>query len=196
MMGLGGTEIEEDVLSDACKVCYCAAPCPERRTWLKSVLSVLMALPFADVALAQGRGPAKARPQAGDQFVFAGGERQDKRVTPADVQVGASPVLAYPIDPQTQVIRNGSRLNQIVFVRVDPAQIAERTRSFQRMALWATRRFVRTEGVRSSGGKWRPVCSNARATILSSTPEMAHGCCSDRPSGGLPLYRSRLSMVS
>ncbi len=97
---------------------------------MKSVLGVLMALPFADVALAQGRGPAKARPQAGDQFVFAGGERQDKRVTPADVQVGASPVLAYTIDPQTQVIRNGSRLNQIVFVRVDPAQIAERTRSF------------------------------------------------------------------
>lgn len=115
-------------MSDACKVCCCAAPCLERRTWFKAALGFLMALPFADVAIAQGRGPAKARPQAGDQFVFAGGERQDEQVAPADVQVGASPVLAYPIDPQTQVIRNGSRLNQIVFVRVDPEQITDKTR--------------------------------------------------------------------
>ncbi len=94
----------------------------------KTVLGLLMALPFADAAIAQGRSPAKARPRAGDQLVFSLGERQNERVTPADVQMGATPVLTYPIDPQTEVIRNGSRINQVVLVRVDPEQIADKTR--------------------------------------------------------------------
>ncbi len=117
-------------MSDECKACSCATPCLERRTLFKTVLGLMMALPFADVVAAQGRPPAKARPQAGDRFVFASGERQDELIAPVDVQVGASPVLAYPIDPQTQFIRNGTRLNQVVLVRVDPEQITERTRSF------------------------------------------------------------------
>ncbi|WP_179136918.1 QcrA and Rieske domain-containing protein [Candidatus Entotheonella palauensis] len=117
-------------MSDECKACRCAAPRLERRTLFKTVLGGLMALPFADAAIAQGRSPAKARPRKGDRFVFALGERQDELVAPADVQPGATPVLTYPIDPQTQVIRNGSRINQVVLVRVDPEQIADNTRRY------------------------------------------------------------------
>lgn len=87
-----------------------------------------MALPFADAIIAQGPNPAKARPHVGDQFVFAVGDRQDELITPAELMAGGPPVLAYPMDPQAKVIRNGSRLNQIVLVRLDPHELAEGTR--------------------------------------------------------------------
>lgn len=92
------------------------------------ILGLMMTLPFADAAIAQGPNPAKARPQADDQFVFASGERQDELITPAELAAGGPPILTYPMEPKAKVIRNGSRLNQVVLVRLDPNELAEGTR--------------------------------------------------------------------
>lgn len=120
----------ERIVSDECRACCGAAPCRERRTLFKAILGLVIALPFANVAIAQGANPAKARPREGDQFVFASGDRQEELITPAELMAGGPPILVYPMEPQAKVIRNGSRLNQVVLVRLDPDELAEDTRSY------------------------------------------------------------------
>ena len=106
---------------------------------------LLLALPFAQIAGAQDGG-AKARPRAGDQFVFAAGERQDQVIAPADLAPDAAPLLAYPIDPQTQVIRKGSRLNQIVLVRLAPEHLTDSTRRYAAEGIVAYSAFCTHRG--------------------------------------------------
>jgi rieske iron-sulfur protein len=69
------------------------------------------------------------RPQAGDRFVFAGGERIGRVITPGDLLAGMPPVTVYPIDPASRVVRDGSRLNQILLVRLAPLELDEDTRA-------------------------------------------------------------------
>ena len=67
---------------------------------------------------ADGDDPRKMRAQPGDQLVFKTGERQDETISMADVAYGAKPLVAYPYDPVDGVLRRGSRLNQILVVRL------------------------------------------------------------------------------
>jgi rieske iron-sulfur protein len=69
------------------------------------------------------------RPQVGDRFVFAGFERIGHVVTPGDVPAGKPPLLVYPIDPSSRVVRDGSRLNQILLVRLAVEDLDEDTRA-------------------------------------------------------------------
>jgi rieske iron-sulfur protein len=89
-----------------------------RRWVLKLALCAGLALP-AGPLLAQP-DPRRQRPQPDDRFVFAGGERKGQLVTLADLRVGGPLVTTYPIDPQTKVVRDDSRLNQVLLVRLDP----------------------------------------------------------------------------
>src|SRR6266568_4954847 len=79
-----------------------------RRVLLMTALGMGLGLPFArmgtvDVAIAQANDPKVARPQAGDRFVFASGEKTGKMITPEDLRLGEPPVTAYPMDPGTGV---------------------------------------------------------------------------------------------
>jgi Rieske Fe-S protein len=69
------------------------------------------------------------RPQVGDLFVFSLGDRQGQVITPQDIPVGGPPVIAYPMDPSTQTVRDGSRLNRVLLVRLTPAEFTEPTRA-------------------------------------------------------------------
>jgi len=60
--------------------------------------------------------------------VFASGERIGQVITPGDLRAGEPPLMAYPIDPRG-VVRNGSRLNQILLVRLAPDELDEDTRA-------------------------------------------------------------------
>ncbi|HKV00202.1 MAG TPA: Rieske (2Fe-2S) protein [Vineibacter sp.] len=83
-----------------------------------------LALPASAVAA----DPKMARPQEGDVFVFATGDKARSVIGDADLPVGSPPVLAWPMDPQTKTIRDGSRLNQVLLVRLDTAGFDETTR--------------------------------------------------------------------
>jgi Rieske Fe-S protein len=96
---------------------------------LKLALGAGLTLPATRRALAQTADPRRARPQPGDRFVFAAGERKRELITLADLPAGGAPVTAYPIEPQSQVVRDDSRLNQILLVRFDPGALNSDTRA-------------------------------------------------------------------
>jgi Rieske Fe-S protein len=66
-------------------------------------------------------GDPAAAPQENDRLVFAFGARMGEPIAPEDLGIGAKQVFAYPQDGSTGLIKNGSRLNQVVLVRLDPA---------------------------------------------------------------------------
>ena len=61
--------------------------------------------------------------------MFAGGERSGQVITPGDLLVGKPPLLVYPIDPRSRIVRDGSRLNQILLVQLAPDELDEDTRA-------------------------------------------------------------------
>jgi Rieske Fe-S protein len=60
--------------------------------------------------------------------VFAYGDRAGRIIVPEDLAVGGPQQLAFPMDPATGVVRDGSMLNQVALVRLDPSQLTEETR--------------------------------------------------------------------
>jgi rieske iron-sulfur protein len=69
------------------------------------------------------------RPQEADVLVLSEGEHAGKIIDPQDLKLGGPPVRAWPKDPKTSVIRNGSRLNEVLVVRLDPAELDDETRA-------------------------------------------------------------------
>jgi rieske iron-sulfur protein len=89
-----------------------------RRALLRAALGTGVFICAPRHAAAQPGDPKTQRPQAGDRFVFAGGERIGEVVTAGDLLAGAPPIMVYPMDPSSRVVRDGSRLNQILLVRL------------------------------------------------------------------------------
>lgn len=99
-----------------------------RRAALKMAVGIAVGLTVGRRALADEVDPKNLRPQVGDQFVFADGDKQGLVVAPADLAPGGPRVMAFPMDPKTSVVRDGSRLNKVVLVHLDPGQLAFDTR--------------------------------------------------------------------
>jgi Rieske Fe-S protein len=106
-----------------------------RRAMLRGALAVGLGLPLVEwcprrvpEAAAQTADPRSQRPQSGDRFAFRDGARAGKIITAGDLPVGGPPVTAYPMDASNGLVRDGSRLNQILLVRFGPADLAEGTR--------------------------------------------------------------------
>jgi rieske iron-sulfur protein len=100
-----------------------------RRQFLQAALAAGVSLPFARAALAEEEKPgADERPQPGDLFVYAEGDDEGKTVNPAAIPLDGAPVQAWPMDPATKVVRDGSRLNQVLLLRLDSASLDEDTR--------------------------------------------------------------------
>ena len=68
--------------------------------------------------------PADERPKEGDHLVATNAASPDG-LSPNDI---SAPVIAWPVDPEARIIRNGSRLNKVLLVRLDPATLAGATR--------------------------------------------------------------------
>lgn len=103
---------------------------PARREFLRAALAASMGLPLAGPSLAEEEKPgADEHPQPGDAFAFAEGDRAGQPVGLADIPLGGPPIQAWPLDPKSKVVRDGSRLNQVLLLRLDPASLDEDTRS-------------------------------------------------------------------
>jgi len=99
-----------------------------RRTLLKGCCAFALAAPTL-AARGDETDEASAPPQAGDALVFAFGKRAGQIITPADLTLGVKQVLAFPMNPTTQRVRDGTRLNQLAVVRLDPAYLTDETRA-------------------------------------------------------------------
>lgn len=101
----------------------------KRRSVLQGAvgLSVALAIP----CIVEANKPAnKMRPQAGDILAHRFGEMKGQPLLPKQVPTGAELSQAAALDPESGILRDGSRLNGINVVRVEPAFIDEQTTAF------------------------------------------------------------------
>jgi Rieske Fe-S protein len=97
--------------------CDCCGADAGRRQTLRVV---------AGAVLVAGMGvpPASAEegPRKGDLLVLADDEAH-KPLTAADVKAGEKPLIAWPFDPAAKAVRDSTRLNRVLLVRVDPSKL-------------------------------------------------------------------------
>ena len=94
--------------------------CPTGTAGRRALLAAGIGL-AARAAAAQS-DPANERPKEGDLLVKVGGT-EPVPLTPESLTVGASQVLAWPMDPASKTVRKDSRLNKVLLVRLDPATL-------------------------------------------------------------------------
>lgn len=105
-------------------------PDQTRRTLILTALAGGACLATANVAAADEDQPGSdERPQKADLLVFTEGDHAGEVIKPGDLQLGGPPVHAWPKDPKTSVIRKGSRLNEVLIVKLDPAELDDETRA-------------------------------------------------------------------
>src|SRR5205823_8538909 len=73
--------------------------------------------------------PSTTRPQADDRLVLVSRDGTSTALTPSRIPLGGQPVIAYPMDPVSKIVRSGSRLNQVMLVRLEPQDLTEETRA-------------------------------------------------------------------
>ena len=138
-------------MAQGCPGCSRVKEPLERRAALKLVLGFVLGLKFDDIGAAQEADPRDARPQDGDQLVFAEGDRQGEIITPEDLPLGGPQVKAFPLDPRSKVVRDGSRLNTVLLVRFDPEQLGEQSRERAANGIVAYSAICTHQGCEASG---------------------------------------------
>lgn len=93
-------------------------------------MSVGVGLGLSGFGVSAAKPPRSQRPQPGDQIVFRFGDKTGNPVTPDDVPGGAELLQVISKDPESGVVRDGSRLNGINLVRVDESKVSEETKPF------------------------------------------------------------------
>jgi Rieske Fe-S protein len=96
-----------------------------RRRVLQGCCGLALAAPLA--AHGDDSDEAAAVPRDNDALVFAYGDRAGQVIAPGDVSVGAKQILAFPMDPVTRRVRDASRLNQLIVVRLDASKFTAET---------------------------------------------------------------------
>ena len=106
-------------------------PCqdPARRSLLLTALAVGTCLPVGPAAAEEDQPGSDERPQKGDLLVRSDGDHEGDVIKPDDLKLGEPPLHAWPKDPKSSVIRQGSRLNEIILLKLDPGELDEETRS-------------------------------------------------------------------
>jgi len=105
-------------------------PDPTRRALILTALATGTCILASKPAGAGEDQPGSdERPQKADVLVVSEGDHEGKVIEPQDLKLGGPPVRAWPKDPKTSVVRKGSRLNELLVVRLDPAELDDETRT-------------------------------------------------------------------
>jgi rieske iron-sulfur protein len=97
-----------------------------RREVLKVALALGATVPGLKVADA-AEDPAQEKPQLGDQFVYFSGDKKGQLVKPDDLPLGGPQVMVWPMNPKTKLVRDKTRLNQVLLIRLDPSTLDQET---------------------------------------------------------------------
>jgi len=106
-----------------------AASDQTRRTILLSALATAAGLAIVEAAADDEQPGSDARPAKGDVLVYSEGEHAGDIIKAQDLPLGGPPVHAWPKDPKTAVVRSNSRLNELLLIRLDPAELDDDTRA-------------------------------------------------------------------
>lgn len=110
---------------------------PARRAFLRGAVAVGASLSMSPSAFAAddkrdavdtASDATALPPQLGDHFVFALGDKQGE-VKVEDLTVGGPQVVAFPMDPKSGLVRDNSRLNMVILIRYDAADLSAETRA-------------------------------------------------------------------
>jgi rieske iron-sulfur protein len=102
-------------------------PCIRRHIGRRAALELGLGLTLAPrLALAQ-TDPAHERPREGDLLVAVGADPPEP-LKPDDLKLDATQTFAWPMDPETKTVRNGSRLNKVLLLRLDPEGFGPHTK--------------------------------------------------------------------
>ena len=133
-----------------------------RRAFLQALVAMGGAVLVArqSAAADEANPGSEKRPQPGDVLVFSEGEREGAIVAAADVQRGAEPILAWPMDPESKLVRDGSRLNQVLLIALDPGELDQDT------APRAAGGIVAYSAICTHAGCPSPAGSRARSNVF------------------------------
>ena len=136
-----------------------AAPSLDRRTVVIGGSALLAAAGLP--ARAATDKPDRMAPQPGDRIQIIRGGLKDQVLRPEMLEPGAAPSEAFPLDPATGTLRRANRLNRLLVLRLDPAEMDEPTRS------------------RSADGvlAYSAICTHRACTVNSWMPEQRHLRC-------------------
>ena len=102
--------------------CDCCGAGAGRRDALKTMVGIALVGTGLPSALAAEEGPRK-----GDWLVRVDDETQTA-LRSADLKQGEKQVIAYPYDPAGKKLRDASRLNRIVLIKLDTGAMDDATR--------------------------------------------------------------------
>jgi rieske iron-sulfur protein len=101
-----------------------------RRSMLVTTIAAGACLAVSGAARADDDRPGSdERPQKDDVLVASEGPQSGQVIKPSDLTLGGPPVHAWPKDPKTSVVRDGSRLNEVLLIKLDPAELDDDTRA-------------------------------------------------------------------
>ncbi len=99
-----------------------------RRAVLKAGIGLSLGSGLASNLSAGQDDQAFVRPKEGDLLVKSGDSNKTP-LTPGDIPRGAMQTLAWAMDPADGTVRSGSRLNQLLLLRLDPVKLAAETQA-------------------------------------------------------------------
>lgn len=122
-----------------------------RRAILRGAAGVVLGWLAPRPAAAQD--PRSARPAEGDWLVRLGDESLTP-LAPDDLSAAAKPIVAWPMIAADRVLRNGSRLNRVLLMRLEPETLGDRTRALSAAGVVAYSAICTHTGCDVAG--WQP----------------------------------------
>jgi rieske iron-sulfur protein len=133
---------------------------------------------------------AMSPPQTGDLLVFEGPKRTGVPIDPRGIAAGGPPVRAWAMDRARRIVRDHSRLNQILLVRLHPAKLSALENAFAADGIVGYSAICTHAGCAVSG--WKPTEAYFFCPCHGSVYDPAAGGRvvagpAPRPLPGLPL---------
>ena len=101
---------------------------PGRRRVLCGICAAGLAVPVS--GMAQQPDPESLEPpRAGDVLVHAFGDMAGSIITVNELVTDTRQVFAWAMDPVSGMVRSGTRLNQVVLIRVEESRLTEQTKA-------------------------------------------------------------------
>ena len=119
--------MDRTVEPEACPACCGGVDQQRRRSVGLLLAGGLAALLPEGRAAADDAPPEKSPPQAGDEIVFAKGDKKGQTVTVADLAQVGTILECWAKDPASGAVRSGNRLNRILLMHLEPATLDEAT---------------------------------------------------------------------